>query len=132
MERERFEELVAAAVEELPEEFLERMENIIVVVEDYPTPSQLRKSGIGQNKTLLGLYEGVPLSRRSSGYGMVPPDKVTIFQGPIEAKCRTDNKIAEEIKRVVKHEIAHHFGISDERLDELDEIRRRNRASGAG
>ncbi len=132
MERERFEELVASAVEGLPEEFLERMENIAVVVEDYPTPSQLRKSGVGRDRTLLGLYEGVPLSRRGSGYGMVPPDKVTIFRGPIEAKCHTDSEIAEEVKRVVKHEIAHHFGISDERLDELEKSQRRRRMGGAG
>jgi len=119
MERERFEELVVRAVESLPEEFQEQMDNVEVVVEDYPAPAQMRKGRVRAGSILLGLYEGVPRTRRSSHYGMVLPDKITIFRKPIEAKCRTDDEIAGEIGRVVRHEIAHHFGIGDDRLREL-------------
>lgn len=119
MERERFEALVRRAVENLPEEFLERLDNVDILVEDLPTVAQMRKSRVPRGNILLGLYEGVPRTRRSSGYGMVLPDKITIFQRPIEAKCRNEDEIVAEIERVVRHEIAHHFGIGDERLREL-------------
>ncbi len=120
MDRERFERLVAGAVDSLPEEFRTRMENIDVVVEDWPTQAQLAKVGLRRGQTLLGLYEGVPLTRRSSHYGLVPPDKITIFHKPIEAKCIHDTKITAEIQRVVRHELAHHFGIGDVRLKDLE------------
>ena len=120
MDRERFENLVAKAVDSLPEEFRTRLENIDVVVEDWPTQGQLAKVGLRRAETLLGLYEGVPLTRRSSHYGLVPPDKVTIFQKPIEAKSRYNAEIIAEIERVVRHELAHHFGIGDARLKQLD------------
>jgi predicted Zn-dependent protease with MMP-like domain len=119
MERERFEELVKRAVDNLPEEFLEQMDNVDILVEDYPTTAQMRKAKVTRGSILLGLYEGIPRTRRSSAYGMVLPDKITIFRKPIEAKCRNDDEIVAEIKRVVLHEIAHHFGIGDERLREL-------------
>ena len=120
MDRERFEWLVAKAVEGLPEEFRSKLENIDVVVEDYPSPSQLASAGLRRGQTLLGLYEGVPLTRRTSHYGLVAPDKITIFQKPIEAKCRYDAEITAEIQRVVRHEIAHHFGIGDAKLEQIE------------
>jgi len=76
--------------------------------------------GLKSNYTLLGLYEGVPKTRRGRHYGLVPPDKITIFQKPIEAICRDDSQITAEIQKVVKHEIAHHFGISDARLSQIE------------
>ena len=120
MNQEEFARLVNKALEDLPEEFLTRLENIDVVVEEEPTPAQLRRSGLKSGETLLGLYEGVPQTRRTSYYGMVLPDKITIFQKPIEDKCRNDAELFAEISRVLKHEIAHHFGISDERLREIE------------
>jgi len=120
MDRERFEGLVARAVEDLPEEFLARLQNVDVVIEDYPTSGQLRRVGLRHGQTLLGLYEGVPQTRRGGHYGLVPPDKITIFQKPIEAGWRHDTDISAEIQRVVKHEIAHHFGISDARLRQIE------------
>lgn len=119
MDRERFEWLVARAVDSLPEEFRTRLENIDVVVEDWPNHSQLAELGLKSGHTLLGLYQGVPLTRRGGHYGLVPPDKITIFQKPIEAKCRGEASIMAEIGQVVRHEIAHHFGIGDGRLREL-------------
>jgi len=120
MDRERFEWLVARAVGSLPEEFRSKLENIDVVVADWPTRRQLADVGLGSGQTLLGLYQGVPRTRRGGHYGLVPPDKITIFQKPIEARCRDETKITAEIQRVVRHEIAHHFGIGDGRLRELE------------
>lgn len=119
MDSERFERLVARAIESLPEEFRERLDNIDVMVADEPTLRQLSRAERKRGETLLGLYEGVPLPERSHGYGFVVPDMITIFQRPIEAMCQGDTEIIAEVQRVVLHEIAHHFGISDDRLREL-------------
>jgi predicted Zn-dependent protease with MMP-like domain len=119
MDIEKFEDLVDKVVKSLPQEFLDLMDNVEVLVSGQPTSAQLRKNGLKANQTLLGLYEGVPQTRRTTNYGMVLPDKITIFQKTIEAKCRNEEEILAEIEHVVKHEIAHHFGISDERLREI-------------
>jgi predicted Zn-dependent protease with MMP-like domain len=125
MDKAKFEELVARAVEDLPEEFQEKLENIDIVVEDLPSRSHLRFAGRGN--TLLGLYEGVPLTERSSNYGLVAPDKITIFKKTIEEKCssRFESEIKAEIQSVVRHEIAHHFGIGDDRLRQIEEEKKR-------
>jgi predicted Zn-dependent protease with MMP-like domain len=119
METARFERLVAKAVDSLPDEFRTRLENIDVVVADQPTRQQLAKFVGKRGETLLGLYEGVPLTGRGQHYGLVVPDKITIFQRPIEARYRDEARITALIGRVVRHEIAHHFGIGDGRLKEL-------------
>jgi predicted Zn-dependent protease with MMP-like domain len=119
MESERFEQLVVRAVESLPEEFRERLDNVDIVVADAPTLRQLTKTERKRGETLLGLYEGVPLPERNQGYGFVVPDMITIFQRPIEDMCESDTEIIAEVQKVVRHEIAHHFGISDDRLREL-------------
>jgi predicted Zn-dependent protease with MMP-like domain len=119
MDSQQFDKLVNQAVESLPEEFQERLENIDVVVADMPTRAQMKNLKGERGNMLLGLYEGVPLTERTHGYGFVMPDKITIFQKPIEAMCRNDAQVVNEIQRVVRHEIAHHFGISDDRLEEL-------------
>ncbi len=121
MDRARFERLVERAVEGLPEEFRARLENVDIVVEDWPSYHQLAGLGLRSRYELLGLYQGIPLTKRGGHYGLVPPDKISIFQRPIEAKCRGDATITREIGRVVRHEIAHHFGIGDGRLKELEE-----------
>mgnify|MGYP001077031838 CR=1 FL=1 len=120
MERERFEELVSEAVEGLPDKFKESLRNISIMVADWPTREQLDEVGMKRRQDLLGLYEGVPLTRRSRGYQMVLPDRITVFQRPIELHCRSDDRIVERIQRTVQHEIAHYFGISDDRLREID------------
>jgi predicted Zn-dependent protease with MMP-like domain len=120
MERAEFEKLVARAVNNLLEEFQDRLENVDIVVADRPTRYQLSKSDIEPGNILLGLYEGIPQTERGSHYGMVPPDKITIFQKSIEAAYHGEHQITREIERVVKHEIAHHFGIGDARLDEIE------------
>ncbi len=106
-----FDELVAEALDSLPDDIRVRMSNVAVVVEDEPPAGM----------PLLGLYQGFPLTRRTSGYTGVPPDKITIYQGPLERYFGADpDQLRRQIRRVVVHEIAHHFGISDERLRELD------------
>ena len=119
MNKRRFEWLVAKAVDSLPEEFRARLENIDVVVENCPTQGQLAEVGLSHGQTLLGLYEGVPLTERGSHYGLVPPDKITIFQKPIEIEGSYDVEITAEIQRVIRHEIAHHFGLDDIKLEQL-------------
>ncbi len=119
MERERFEELVFEAIEGLPLEFKQKLENIAVVVQDWPTPEQMAKVKVKYPQDLLGLYEGVPLLKRGRGYSMVLPDKITIFQKPIEIHYRTEERIIKKVREVVRHEIAHYFGITDQRLKEL-------------
>ncbi|MFQ5592923.1 MAG: metallopeptidase family protein [Anaerolineae bacterium] len=120
MTPDRFLELVREAADSLPEQIAGAMENVEVVVEPWPSVQQLLAAGITPGRgTLFGLYQGVPLTRRTSGYSLVPPDKITIFQGPITAVHRTDNAIREQVRRTVIHEIAHHFGIDDDRLREM-------------
>jgi predicted Zn-dependent protease with MMP-like domain len=111
------------AVDNLPEALRDRLENVAILVDDRPTQYQLSKAGIKQGQTLLGLYEGVPLTKRGVHYGMVQPDKITIFQKPIEAKCKKSDSIVQEIQRVVWHEIAHHFGIGETRLRQIEKTR---------
>jgi predicted Zn-dependent protease with MMP-like domain len=119
MERSRFERLVAQALDSLPSEFQEKMENVDLVIEDWPTPEELSRAGLPRGETLFGLYEGVPLTERTSRYGLVLPDKITLYQGPIEACCRTARDVRRKVRQVVLHELGHHFGISEERLGEL-------------
>lgn len=127
LRRERFYDLVMKAIHELPPEFQDKLENLDVVVADWPTPSQLASSSIRSRFGLLGLYEGVPHTKRDRGYGMVLPDKITIFRKPIEARCHSWGEIEEEIKRVVWHEIAHHFGTNERKLRTIESNRRRKK-----
>lgn len=120
MKRERFEELVIEALSELPDEFRNKLENIDVVIATRPTSTQLTRMGISRGTTLLGLYEGVPLTKRGRHYGMVPPDKITIFQKPIEDQCRGEKEIAREVQRVARHEIAHYFGMDEASLAKIE------------
>jgi predicted Zn-dependent protease with MMP-like domain len=109
--RGRFEEYAQDALDSLPSDLRARMSNVEIVVEDEPPPGQ----------RLLGLYQGVPLTRRGSSYGGVLPDKITIYRGPLVRLYAHDPaRLRREVSRVVLHEVAHHFGISDERLIEID------------
>jgi predicted Zn-dependent protease with MMP-like domain len=108
---ERFEEYAQDALDSLPSDLRARMSNVDIVIEDEPPPGQ----------PLLGLYQGVPLTRRGSYYGGVLPDKITIYSGPLVRLYGQDAEVLRrEVRRVVLHELAHHFGISDERLIEID------------
>ncbi len=117
---EHFEDLVEEAIESIPDALWQHIDNLAVVVEAWPTADQRNRVGMKSQGLLLGLYEGVPLTARTHHYGMTPPDKITIFRGPILQICPPiDAAIRRQVRRTVLHEIAHHFGISDERLHEL-------------
>ena len=117
---EEFEELVVEAVAGLPVFFQEKLENVEILVANWPTPGEMRRVGLPPGNLLLGLYQGIPLTERTSSYNLVPPDTITLYQGPIEHVAGPDPKrIRKQVKHTVIHEIAHHFGISDERLHEL-------------
>ena len=116
--REQFERLVRQVLSQLPEEFKSQLNNVDVVVDTTASPTQLIGTGIEDAMELLGLYEGIPLTERY-GYDLVLPDKITIFQKPIESICETQEEITQEIETTITHEIAHHFGINDDRLEEI-------------
>ncbi len=116
MYRRRFERLVVKALRQLPPDLQEMMDNVAVVVEDEPGPEHLDAAGLPRGQTLLGLYQGIPLTARTSSYGMVLPDKVTIFRKPLEEMCRSDQELVRQIRQTVLHEVAHHFGLSETQL----------------
>jgi len=110
MPEAEFESLVADALDTIPPQLTRIMDNVVVLVEDEPPPD---------DPDLLGLYEGIPLTERDSGYAGVLPDRITIFRLPILRMCQSADDIVEEVAITVVHEVAHHFGIDDERLHEL-------------
>ena len=115
---EEFEELVLEAVQDLPQELLARLDNVAIVTQRWPSLAQMQSAGIRRRDEVLGLYEGIPLTE-CENYNLVLPDKITVFQGPVESVCKTFDEMAREIQTTVAHEIAHHFGIDDDRLEEL-------------
>ena len=113
---ERFDELVADALDELPPELADELDNVVVVVEEWPTPEQLD----GRGGTLLGLYEGVPLTERGPvSYAGVMPDQVFVFSGPLCELARDEAELIEQVRVTVLHELGHYFGLDDDRLHEL-------------
>jgi len=119
--RQEFERLVAQVLDALPRQFRRHMRNIAVVVETAPSRELLEEMDLWPDHTLLGLYQGVPLPDRGHSYGNVLPDHITIFQQPIEALYRSPEEIREAVRETVLHEVAHYFGLDDERIDELME-----------
>ena len=117
--RRKFEALVARALDGLPELIGERMDNIDVVIEEWPAREQYRRLGLNPDEWLFGLYEGTPLLERGITSDPLLPDKITIFKGPLEEACENEDQVAEEIRRTVVHEVAHHFGIDEDRLRDL-------------
>jgi predicted Zn-dependent protease with MMP-like domain len=117
--RPTFDDLVASAIDSIPEELAEKLDNVAVTVEEEPPAELLRKMGLGPGVTLFGVYQGVAKTRRGTHYGNVLPDRIVVFRGPILRACRTDEEIRRQVARTVIHEIAHHFGIGDRRLREL-------------
>jgi predicted Zn-dependent protease with MMP-like domain len=114
-----FERIVAEALDALPQFFQDRMDNVEIVVEEWPDQETMRLAGVKQPAELLGFYHGVPLTERGQGYTLVLPDKVSIYRQPILMQCHTWEEVRATIHRVVRHELAHHFGIDDDRLRQL-------------
>jgi predicted Zn-dependent protease with MMP-like domain len=119
--QQEFEEAVVVALKRLPKFIKEKMENVDVIVESRASREVLNEMGLRSPFELLGLYQGVPLDRRGFYYGNVLPDKITLFQIPIESICKTKEEIREKIREVVIHEVGHYFGLDDEKLRELEE-----------
>jgi|SRR3989338_975736 len=124
--RDDFGEIVQEGVRAIPEKFLKLLDNVDIVIEDEPSTAQRRKMKLRPDMTLFGLYEGVPRTKRGSGYSFVLPDKITIFQRPIEAAARDIGHLKKIVRDTVWHEIAHHFGIEEGRVRSI-EARRRSR-----
>ena len=118
MEREAFEKIAEQAFEGLPEQFREAIENVGVVIEEYPDEELVHKMRLRSKHHLLGLYQGVPLPLRGTWYGMTPiaPDKISLYQKNIEAVCGTEREIIDKIHEVLIHEIGHYFGMSEEEI----------------
>jgi predicted Zn-dependent protease with MMP-like domain len=119
MDSAAFEALVAEAVDALPPELLEMLENVDIVVEDRPDRATMRRAGIRHSTELLGFYHGVPRTGRTRSYTLVLPDKISIYRVPIQLRCQTEDEVRKLVEHVLRHEIAHHFGISDARLRDL-------------
>ncbi len=112
MTRKAFERLVRQVMQSLPEKWLDQMENVSILVRDEPGP----EAGRAERDGLLGIYLGVPQTDRDSGYGMTEPDRIVLYQRPLEARAESRAELRRDVKRTLLHEIAHHFGISDEEL----------------
>ena len=111
-----FEQLVDDALSGLPGEIAGWMDNVAIVIAEWPTPQQLAQSGLGPGDMLLGLYVGVPKTHRGFTYGETVPDKIVIFRQPILRICRTPDQIRAQVRRTVLHEIGHHFGLDEGQL----------------
>jgi predicted Zn-dependent protease with MMP-like domain len=114
--RAEFERLVWAALEELPSEFRERLENVAVVVDEWPPVDSQGSLGSKSDGMILGLYDGVSLLQRGSDYHLNVPDRITIYRGPIVALCRSQAELVREVRDTVRHEVGHYFGLSDHEL----------------
>lgn len=119
MSADLFAQLVAQALDDLPAEFHEQLRNVDVVVEEWPDLETLRRAGVKHPAQLLGFYHGVPQTRRTHAYALTLPDKISIYRQPILRRCQTWDEVSALVRHVVLHEIAHHFGISDDRLREI-------------
>jgi predicted Zn-dependent protease with MMP-like domain len=119
--RERFTALVEAALREIPKRFRDAMKNVAVIVEEQPPADILEEMEIGPDDTLFGLYQGTPLPERGWGYGNALPDRISIYQFPIEDACEDDEEIRDCVAETVIHEFGHYFGMSEEEIEEIEE-----------
>jgi len=122
-----FDELVKKAVDSLPEKFKKKMENIIVITESLPSATLLAEMKISSPYGLLGLYRGIPYTKRGIWYRNVMPDKIIIFKRPIEIRCNNKEEVKESIRKVVIHEIGHYFGLGEADLRRIEKERNKNK-----
>lgn len=116
MDLATFEQLVDEALESLPADIAGWLDNVAIVIAEWPTPQQLAQAGLGPGDMLLGLYVGVPKTQRGFTYGESIPDKILIFRQPIQRLNRTPDRIRAQVRRTVLHEIGHHFGLDEAQL----------------
>lgn len=115
----QFNELVSQALEEIPENFLKKLENVEIVIEEDPSPDLLRELGLGRDDVLFGLYQGIPLPEKSTFQGLSLPDRIALFRNPIVRISRSKEQVLEQIKKTLVHEIAHHFGFAEKKIRRL-------------
>jgi predicted Zn-dependent protease with MMP-like domain len=121
MTRAEFERLVEEALHEIPRRFRRAMQNVAVVVEDEPPPAVLEEMELGADDTLFGLYQGTPLPERSWTYGNALPDRISIYQRPIEESCADEEEIRDCVAETVIHEFGHYFGMTEEQIEEIED-----------
>jgi len=121
LDRKQFEQLVAEALASIPRRFRDAMKNIAIVVEDEPSREVLAEMEIDPPDSLYGLYQGTPLPERTWGFGNVLPDRITLFQRPIEEDCEDEDEIRAVIGETLIHEVGHYFGLSEEEIEEIEE-----------
>lgn len=117
---EVFNDLIAESLDELPEKYTSRLNNVLITYEHDPSPAQREKLNLRCNETLFGLYEGIPLPARGSGYNMVLPDKITIFKNPMLHATQDVTSLKAQVKHTLWHEIAHYFGLNHDRIHEIE------------
>lgn len=117
---EEFEDLVNDALDSLPEKYISRLNNVVIVTENEPSPEQRTKLHLHNGQTLYGLYEGIPMTKRGSNYNMVLPDKITIFKLPLEYNSHNLNELKERVRHTLWHEIAHFFGLGHDAIYRRD------------
>lgn len=117
---EQFEELINQAMDELPQEYIERLDNVAVTYEDEPSPAQREQLKLKCHQSLFGLYEGIPLTKRGNGYNLVLPDKITIFKKPILSYVHDAKELKHQVKHTLWHEIAHYFGLDHDRIHGIE------------
>jgi predicted Zn-dependent protease with MMP-like domain len=125
MTADEFDNLVQAAYARIPAQFRKRMQNVAIIVEAEPTPAQLAEAGVGAGSTLLGLYQGRPLTQRSVFESFSMPDRITIFQGPHERLARGEAHLKQMVEATVWHEVAHYFGMDERQVRAAEKRRRR-------
>ena len=119
---DQFELLVSDAIDAIPEKYFKKIKNVVFMTADEPTPEQIQKLQLLPGHSLFGLYEGIPLTSRNSGYNLVLPDKITIFRLPMLNYCKDEISLKRQVHKTVWHEVAHYFGLSHEAMDKLGGI----------
>lgn len=121
LSHEEFEKVVAAAMDAIPKSYQKHMNNVGFVIENNPTPEQRAKLHLHDGQLLFGLYEGIPLTKRGSGYNLVLPDKITIFKEPIEAISHDKADLEKRVANTIWHEVAHHYGLGHDRIHKIED-----------
>jgi predicted Zn-dependent protease with MMP-like domain len=124
MSDEQFELLINQAMDELPQEYIKRLDNVAITYDTEPSAEQREKLRLRCDQTLFGLYEGIPLTRRNAGYNLVLPDKITLFKGPLTQVSRSMDELKRQVKHTLWHEIAHYYGLDHDRIHALENKQR--------
>lgn len=120
LSHDEFEQIVSQAIDAIPDRYFENLKNVAFVIENNPSLEQRQKLNLRGDQTLFGLYEGIPLTKRTNNYSFVLPDKITIFKEPIESISATIEDISAQVNKTVWHEVAHYFGLDHDKIDALE------------